>query len=89
MLGERKALKSYQSSFQYVSSPCLRKMHRDGLIEEKDAFADPPVIPDLEALGVQATFASSFGARAASEPSRRWRMTSTNIQAPTSTSSSR
>ena len=42
MLGERKALKSYQSSFQYVSSPCLRKMHRDGLIEEKDAFADPP-----------------------------------------------
>jgi len=24
MLGERKALKSYQSSFQYVSSPCLR-----------------------------------------------------------------
>ena len=61
MLGERKALKSYQSSFQYVSSPCLRKMHRDGLIEEKDAFADPPKIPDLEALGVQATFASSFG----------------------------
>ena len=56
MLGERKALKSYQSSFQYVSSPCLRKMHRDGLIEEKDAFADPPKIPDLEALGVQATF---------------------------------
>ena len=89
MLGERKALKSYQSSFQYVSSPCLRKMHRDGLIEEKDAFADPPVIPDLEALGVQATFASSFGARPASEPSRRWRMTSTNTQAPTSTSSSR
>ena len=67
MLGERRALKSYQSSFAYVSSPCLRKMHRDGLIEEKDAFADPPVIPDLEALGVQATFASSFGARAASE----------------------
>ena len=61
MLGERKALKSYQSSFQYVSSPCLRKMHRDGLIEENDAFADPPKIPDLEALGVQATFASSFG----------------------------
>ena len=61
MLGERKALKSYQSSFQYVSSPCLRKMHRDGLVAEKDAFADPPVIPDLEALGVEATFASSFG----------------------------
>ena len=62
MLGERRALKSYQSSFSYVSSPCLRKMHRDGLIAEKDAFADPPKIPDLEALGVQATFASSFGA---------------------------
>ena len=83
MLGERKALKSYQSSFQYVSSPCLRKMHRDGLIEEKDAFADPPKIPDLEALGVQATFASSFGARPASEmapsndESRRWRMSCT------------
>ena len=77
MLGERKALKSYQSSFQYVSSPCLRKMHRDGLIEEKDAFADPPKIPDLEALGVQATFASSFGARSASEPLRRWRMSCT------------
>ena len=61
MLGERKALKSYQSSFQYVSSPCLRKMHRDGMIEEKDAWADPPKLPDLEALGVQATFASSWG----------------------------
>ena len=61
MLGERRALKSYQSSFAYVSSPCLRKMHRDGMIEEKDAWADPPKLPDLEALGVQATFASSWG----------------------------
>ena len=58
---DRRALKSYQSSFAYVSSPCLRKMHRDGMIEEKDAWADPPKLPDLEALGVQATFASSWG----------------------------
>ena len=89
MLGERKALKSYQSSFQYVSSPCLRKMHRDGLIAEKDAFADPPKIPDLEALGVQATFASSFGARPASETAAIDASDESTTQAPTSTSSSR
>ena len=32
MIGERAALKAYGSSFDYVSSPCLRKMHRDGAV---------------------------------------------------------
>ena len=61
MLGERRALKAYQSSFYYVSSPCLRKMYRDGLIEAQSGDWPNTVNPDLEALGVQATFASSWG----------------------------
>ena len=61
MLGERRSLKSYQSSFYEVSSPCLRRMYRDGLITEKDLDAEPPSDPDLRALGVGATFASSSG----------------------------
>jgi len=61
MLGERRALKAYTSSFGYVSSPCLRKMHRDGLIEGQAGSWPDTTNPDLEALGVQATFADAWG----------------------------
>ena len=57
MLGERRALKAFQSSFAWASSPCLRKMHRDGLIEAQADWVNP----DLEALGIDVTFADSWG----------------------------
>ncbi|KAJ8603586.1 hypothetical protein CTAYLR_004829 [Chrysophaeum taylorii] len=34
MIGERSSLKAYTSSFDYVSSPCLRRMYVEGEIEE-------------------------------------------------------
>ena len=76
MLGERRALKSYQASFDWVTSPCLRKMHRDGLIEAQENWVNP----DLEALGIDVTFASSFAMN--DPPHNAVEMTDTSEEMP-------
>ena len=77
MLNERRALKAYQSSFAYVSSPCFRKMFRDGQVVQNDAYGTAPLV-DLETLGVQATFASQYG----SDQYKFIQMTDINEQQP-------
>jgi iron complex transport system substrate-binding protein len=61
MIGERRALKAYGSSFDYVSSPCLRKMFREGDVVsayDPETFSrDDQMIQDL---GVEVTFADEF-----------------------------
>mmetsp|Transcript_1592 Transcript_1592/g.4796 ORF Transcript_1592/g.4796 Transcript_1592/m.4796 type:complete len:497 (-) Transcript_1592:115-1605(-) len=65
MLGERQALKAYGSSFDYVSSPCLRKMYRDGDVASAyDAATWSRDDQLLEDLGVEVTLADDWSADA-------------------------
>ncbi|KAJ1447373.1 hypothetical protein M885DRAFT_624438 [Pelagophyceae sp. CCMP2097] len=61
MLGERDAVAAYASSFDYVSSSCMRRLHRDGACAEAyDSATYSPDNTQLEALGVDVTFATTY-----------------------------
>jgi hypothetical protein len=56
MVGERNSLKAYGSTFDYVTSPCLRRLFLAGEIEENVATA-----ARYDELGVDALFATQWG----------------------------
>ena len=59
ILGERKAIVAYTSSFAYVTSPCLNKMKIDGTTNE--VTGDWPTRnTELTRLGVQVTFSDTY-----------------------------
>ena len=61
MIGERAALKAYGSSFDYVSSPCLRKMYRDGqTVSAYDSSTWSVSDEILQDQGVEVTIADSW-----------------------------
>ncbi|KAH8060362.1 hypothetical protein JL721_9122 [Aureococcus anophagefferens] len=61
MIGERAALKAYGSSFDYVSSPCLRKMRRDGaVVSAYDSSTWSASDEVLQDANVEVTIADSW-----------------------------
>lgn len=65
MIGERGSLAAYASSFEYVTSACALKLHRDGDVAE--AYDSASYSMDnamLEDLGVELTIADMWSASA-------------------------
>jgi len=64
VLGERRSLKVLATSFNYVSSPCLKKMYKQGMIEQANEYwpDNDDVDEILKSEGVQTTFTSNYPA---------------------------
>ena len=61
MIGERSTFKAYGSDFGYVSSPCLRKMYRDGdVVSAYDSSTWSVDNEVLASLDVAVTFADAW-----------------------------
>jgi iron complex transport system substrate-binding protein len=74
ILGERKSIVAYTSSFSYVSSPCLKKMKEIDLTTKEVNTGDwTAKNGELTTLGVQVSFADSWSSSALNA----WVMTDT------------
>ncbi|KAJ8605579.1 hypothetical protein CTAYLR_000002 [Chrysophaeum taylorii] len=60
MIGERSSLKAYTSTFDYVSSSCLRRMFLEGEIEEAHASSWSINTSKLESMDIELTIADAW-----------------------------